>query len=77
MLATCDTPHHKLTRQIMKRNYYENGGRVKSLLKYYTRKFKEDEEAQSILNNTRLTFDERLKEIKLYNFTKNMDKLGI
>jgi len=85
MQASCDTEKQPIykswepsaQRKRMKRNYYENGGRVKSLLKYYGRKFKDDEHAQSILKNPDLALDETLKEIKLYNISKKMNQLGI
>lgn len=58
----------------VKKHYYNSGGRYKSLIKYYKRKFKDDEDAMDILNDEDLTLEEKYKEIKYYNMEKTMEK---
>lgn len=60
--------------EYVKKHYYNSGGRYKSLIKYYKRKFKDDEDAMDILNDEDLSLEEKYKEIKYYNMEKTMEK---
>lgn len=66
------TKHKEQCRKLMKRNYYEQNGKAKSGIKYYKRKYADDEYALSIIANQDITIQEKLKQLKTYNFTKKM-----
>ncbi len=82
MQASCDTkkqPTYKsqeisAQRERMRRNYYVNGGKYKSLLKYYLRKFKDDAGALTILRNKEIDCSERLKLIQCYNYQRKCER---
>jgi len=75
MKATHDTPFHAKARATMKKNYYENGGRIKSILKYYKNKFSGDEGANAILVNDELSLEEKLQKMKIHNFRKKLESV--
>tara|TARA_Y100000780_G_C13578457_1_gene375755 strand:+ start:564 stop:797 length:234 start_codon:yes stop_codon:yes gene_type:complete len=72
MRELLDTPHNKRCRESMKKLYHEKNGKLKSSLKYYKRKYRDDETVHNILHNDEITDIERLKELKIYNLTKNL-----
>jgi len=59
----------------MKRNYYENEGRVKSCIKYYKRKYPEDEEVKSILQDETLSVQDKQLQLKIFNIKKKSENL--
>lgn len=55
------------------RNHYINSkGKEKSLLKYYKRLYKENNDAMTIIKDTNLNTDEKLKRIKIFHYTKKI-----
>jgi hypothetical protein len=64
--------HNELSRKIMKKNYDECNGKEKSILKYYKRKYKDDDSVMSIMNDKELDICEKVKQIKILNFNKKM-----
>lgn len=68
-------PHNVMCRKVMKRNYYENNGKEKSSLKYYKKKYKDDPDAASILQDINLDLLEKLKQIKAYHFNQKISLL--
>lgn len=70
MREIIDTPHNQKCRELMKKNYYEKNGKLKSSLKFYKRKYANDDKAISILTNTVMNDFDKLKELRMYNITK-------
>lgn len=52
----------------MKNAYNTPKGRAKQQIKYYMKKFKDDDEAQLIFNDPNTTIVQKLLKIKEYNF---------
>jgi len=69
-----DTKHNEKSRRLMKVNYYQKNGKVKSSLKYYKRKFFNNQDAMKILNDETLTADDMLYKIKVFNIEHNLNK---
>lgn len=67
--------HNKQCREANKRTYYNGGGRTKSLIKYYKKKYAGDEYINELLKDTELTLDEKLKKMKLYNYQKRIENI--
>lgn len=64
--------HNERCRHAMRKTYDTCNGREKSSLKYYKRKYADDEEAMSILMNPDIDVCEKAKQMKIYNFNKKM-----
>ena len=63
---------HAHMRKLMKEQYDTSNGREKSILKYYKRKFKDDDYALRIIMNKSTPVKERLITIKRYNLEKKL-----
>jgi hypothetical protein len=64
--------HNERSRKAMAKYYHNKGGKIKTLLKYYKKKFIDDAEAMEIYNNPNLDLEEKLKQLKIYNVVKKM-----
>jgi hypothetical protein len=64
--------HNEQCRLLMKKNYDECNGKEKSILKYYKRKYKDDDSVMIIMNDKDLDICEKVKQIKILNFNKKM-----
>ena len=72
---TKTTPHNLKCRELMKRNYYEDHGREKSCLKYYKKKYIDNDTVMSIINNKELDLIEKLKQVKLFHLNQKISQL--
>lgn len=70
-----NTEYNNKMREIMKKDYYENKGREKSLLKYYKKKYAGDPVALGIATDKTMPVEDRLDEMKKYHLEKQLDKL--
>ena len=75
MSSVTSTPRRVQCRELMKRNYHENDGKRKTLLKYYKYKYRSDETITEIINNKDLTIGDKLKKIQEYRFQKKMEAI--
>lgn len=64
---------NRQSRESMRKNYYEKGGRAKCLLKYYKKLYTNDEGAQQIFNDEETSNMEKYKKIKMYHLEKRMN----
>ena len=62
-------------RKQSKRMYYKNDGRIKSLFKYYKRKFINDEYCVKIIDDLDLNVKEKLKFLHKYNQQIKLERL--
>lgn len=70
--------HNERTRIAMYEHYHKNGGKYKSLIRYYKKKFgDDDDDVKAILENLDFSDEQKLNELKRLNFnrkTKSLDK---
>ena len=62
-------------RQHSKNSYYKNGGKLISSIKYYKSKYRNDPTAMTILQDTTINREEKVKRIKKYNLVVKLNSL--
>ena len=70
-----NSEHNEKVRKRMKQLYYENDGKTKKLLAYYKKKFKNDDYAVAIFNDTEFDLKEKLRIIHEYNNQLKIEKM--
>ena len=62
-------------RQNRLKSYKEKNGKEKSLLGYYTTKYRNDLFAMDILKDKTISISEKLNKIKTYNYQKKIEEV--
>ena len=62
-------------RQHARNSYFKNGGKLISSIKYYKSKYRDDPTAMSILQDTTISRQEKVKRIKKYNLVVKLNSI--
>lgn len=65
--------HNKKCAEYAKKSYHTADGKAKSLIKYYKKKYADDEYIMSLVKDTDMTPVEKVKKMKMYNYQKRME----
>ena len=67
-----NSKHLEKTRQLMKKNYYHNHGKEKSLLKYYVQRYCDDSHVHHIAKDDEIPFTDKINLIKVHLLEQRM-----